>query len=179
MIDKQRVEMVKKDLRANAIRFNIHTWGESVDRMTFDSLPEDVQENMPPCRTFDCVAGETLLTAGLATIRKTKNASGLTSGGLIWTKEAGEELAGLAIHLHGDPQSVAAKWLGMTYPQSDKVFIYSNWPVEYRIKYSNAETQADRVEVALSLWDAVIAEEDRGSLPDSEEEDEESDEDVN
>jgi hypothetical protein len=124
--------------RKSAARFNMKYWGASC---------KDISpcEMLAACGTQACLAGETVLEAGLGTIDKRR-------GGIKLRVGEYREI----IH-------VASDWLGLNARQTANLFNFKawtqheGWPAAFEAAYNTAKTPRDRVQVAIDRVRHFIA----------------------
>lgn len=141
-MNTELLRKVEKRLLKQPARFNMRYFGAVA--LGINSLRDML--TVPVCKTQACIAGETLLAAGLDKIDK-KN------GGFVNGVDIAER---------------AQEALGLNYDQAERLFYFQEWssggrgwPSQFRNAYDEAKTPAARAKVAVDRIEHFIETEGR------------------
>jgi hypothetical protein len=143
----KRLKQVVAYFREETRRLNMSTWGiiikdfkpEMVDsdgKTVYCHLPHGSSggntavQTPPPCGTAACLAGAALILAGL--IKPTFPPRKKKRYGITFYPAYG---------FPTDTPKLAAKWLGITPLQADKLFYVVSWPTHYLAMYGHSPEQ--------------------------------------
>lgn len=132
------IRHLKRQLNTPEVaRFNMQYWGSSIKNAFFKV--EELLE-IPVCNTQACLAGETVLALGAATLDR-------ENGGLDLVEE----------FKFRDIENAAADLLGLTGEEKKRLFWLKGWsrytmygwPDQFEQEYKEAKTPRARLEVAI------------------------------